>query len=81
MPPPAYWKALRAISETAVAIRVWSWRVEAQQAGDLARPLPGGHHVLLLADLQSEMSGSVMTGPPRAGDHDRHVVAAAGKSR
>src|SRR6185437_8950837 len=24
-PPPPYWKVLRAISETAVAMRIWSW--------------------------------------------------------
>ena len=54
MPPPAYWKALRAISETAVAMRVWSWASKPSRRGDLAGALAGGHDVVLVPDRQRE---------------------------
>ena len=38
-PPRAYMKALRAISETAVAMRVWSWPSKPSSRRDLARVL------------------------------------------
>ena len=68
--------ALRAISETAVAMRVWSWRVEAEQLGDLARALAREHDVVLVARCSSVRSGGLIAAS-RSDDHGRVVAAAA----
>ena len=53
-PPPAYLNALRAISEVAVAMRVWSSWAKPSKPGDLAGPLPGQDDVVLDANFQSQ---------------------------
>ena len=45
---PAYRKALRAISDTAVAIRVWSGGVEVEQTGDLGGVSSRRDHMLIV---------------------------------
>ena len=51
---------------------------EAQQPGDLPRPLPGQHDVGLEADLQSSGGAcSWPTAPPLPRHQNRHVVAAS----
>ena len=50
----AYRKALRAISDTAVAIRVCSCESNPSRAGNTARALTGGYNVLLGANPKIE---------------------------
>src|SRR5258705_10711162 len=77
LPPPAYMKALRAISDAAVAMRVWSWPSKPRRAA-ISRARWRTATTSCSCRTKSETRGRLMSGSSGSAPdrHDRHVVAA-----
>ena len=67
---------MRAISETAVAMRVWSWRSKPSSSAMLARALARDDDVVL-ADAAATVKMRDLHRAPSPGHDHRGVVAAA----
>src|SRR5258705_462143 len=73
LPPPAYMKALRAISDTAVAMRVWSWPSKPRRAA-ISRARWRTATTSCSCRTKSETRGRLMSGSSgRTPDH-RHLL-------
>ena len=65
-PPVAYLKALRAISETAVAMRVWSCEPNPKSRSYLPGSLTRGHHVVFGLDRNGKNGQAHPVSPVRS---------------